>query len=100
MRLKTKLTLVAVALLTLSACNKAEKVEPAPVLDTDQAKQAYALGAGVLEVNAQKMARDDTIHIPTRDGATLRAKLWAEHAKPDERRMWAAMADLSLEAAE
>jgi len=44
MRLKTKLTLVAVALLTLSACNKTEKVEPAPVLDTEQAKQAYSLG--------------------------------------------------------
>lgn len=44
MRLKTKLTLVAVALLTLSACGKEEKVEAAPVLDTDQAKQAYSLG--------------------------------------------------------
>jgi len=44
MRLKTKLTLVAVALLTLSACSKEEKVEAAPVLDTDQAKQAYSLG--------------------------------------------------------
>ena len=56
---------------------------PMALLTPDQAKQAYALGAGVLEVNAQKMARDDTLHIPTRDGATLRAKLWAEHAKPN-----------------
>lgn len=44
MRLKTKLTLVAVALLTLSACGKDEKAPAAPVLDTDQAKQAYSLG--------------------------------------------------------
>jgi len=29
------------------------------------------------------MARDDTLHIPTRDGATIRAKLWAEHASPN-----------------
>ena len=54
---------------------------PLALLTPDQAKQAYALGAGVLEVNAQKMARDDTLHIPARDGAHLRAKLWAEHAK-------------------
>ncbi len=44
MRLKTKLTLVAVALLTLSACGKEEKPAAAPVLDTEQAKQAYSLG--------------------------------------------------------
>lgn len=44
MRVKTKLTLIAVALLTLSACNKEQKAEPAPVLDTEQAKQAYSLG--------------------------------------------------------
>lgn len=44
MRLKTKLTLVAVALLTLSACSKEEKAAPAPVLETEQAKQAYSLG--------------------------------------------------------
>lgn len=44
MRLKTKLTLVAVALLTLSACGKDEKAAKAPVLETEQAKQAYSLG--------------------------------------------------------
>ena len=53
------------------------------LLTPEQAKQAFAAGAGVLEINAHKMARDDTLHIPTRDGATLRAKLWAEHAKPN-----------------
>ena len=55
---------------------------PMALMTPDQAKQAFAAGAGVLEINAHKMVRDDTLHIPTRDGATLRAKLWAEHAKP------------------
>ena len=55
---------------------------PMALLTPEQAKKAFAAGAGVLEVNLQKMVRDDTLHIPTRDGATLRAKLWAEHAKP------------------
>jgi acetyl esterase len=56
---------------------------PIALLSAEQAKQGYALGAAVLEVNPQKMARDDTLHIPARDGATLRAKLWAEHALPN-----------------
>ena len=56
---------------------------PMALLTPEQAKQTYASGAGVLELNAHKMARDDTVHIPTRDGATLRARLWAEHAKPN-----------------
>ena len=55
---------------------------PMALMTPEQAKKAFAAGAGVLEVNLQKMVRDDTLHIPTRDGATLRAKLWAEHAKP------------------
>ena len=56
---------------------------PMALLTPAQAKQAFAAGAGVLEINAHKMARDDTLHIPTRDGTTIRAKLWAEHAKPN-----------------
>lgn len=56
---------------------------PMALLTPQQAKQAFAAGAGVLEINAHKMRRDDTLHIPTRDGATLRAKLWAEHAQPN-----------------
>lgn len=56
---------------------------PMALMTPDQAKQAFAAGAGVLEINAHKMVRDDTLHIPTRDGTTLRAKLWAEHAKPN-----------------
>ena len=56
---------------------------PMALLTPAQAKQAFAAGAGVLEINAHKMVRDDTLHIPTRDGTTIRAKLWAEHAKPN-----------------
>lgn len=55
---------------------------PIAMLSADQAKAAYAAGAGVLEIDMHKMARDDTLHIPTRDGAQIRAKLWAEHATP------------------
>ena len=56
---------------------------PMALLTPEQAKQVFASGAGVLEVNAQKMVRDDTLHIPSRDGTLLRAKLWAEHAVPN-----------------
>jgi acetyl esterase len=44
----------------------------------DQAKRNYAAGAGVLEIEPHKMARDETLHIPTRDGQSLRARLWTE----------------------
>ncbi|WP_254795809.1 FKBP-type peptidyl-prolyl cis-trans isomerase [Arsukibacterium indicum] len=43
MRVTTKLSLIAVAMLTLSACQKEQQPE-APALDTEQAKQAYSLG--------------------------------------------------------
>jgi len=66
----------------LNAIAKAGR-PPIAMLSAAQAKQGYALGAGVLEVNAHKMARDDTLHIPVRDGSVLRAKLWAEHAAPN-----------------
>lgn len=54
---------------------------PLAMLTAQQAKEAYAAGAGVLEINAHKMVRDETLHIPTRDGAQLRAKLWAAEAQ-------------------
>jgi acetyl esterase len=66
----------------LNAIAKAGR-PPIAMLSAAQAKQGYALGAAVLEVNTQKMARDDTLQIPVRDGAVLRAKLWAEHAAPN-----------------
>lgn len=43
MRVTTKLSLIAVAMLTLTACQN-EKQPEAPALDTEQAKQAYSLG--------------------------------------------------------
>jgi len=44
MRVATKVSLIAAALISLSACQK-EAAEPAaPKLDTDNAKQSYALG--------------------------------------------------------
>lgn len=44
MRVATKVSLIAAALISLSACQK-EAAEPAaPKLDTDSAKQSYALG--------------------------------------------------------
>ncbi|MDX1677039.1 FKBP-type peptidyl-prolyl cis-trans isomerase [Arsukibacterium sp.] len=43
MRVTTKLSLIAAAMLTLTACQK-EKQPEAPALDTEQAKQAYSLG--------------------------------------------------------
>lgn len=46
MRLVTKMSLVAVAVITLAACQK-EAEQKAVVLDTDQAKQSYSLGVSV-----------------------------------------------------
>lgn len=46
MRLVTKMSLVAVAVMTLAACQKEAEQKPA-VLDTDEAKQSYSLGVSV-----------------------------------------------------
>ncbi|MEO3680008.1 FKBP-type peptidyl-prolyl cis-trans isomerase [Rheinheimera fenheensis] len=46
MRLVTKMSLVAVAVITLAACQKEVEQKPA-VLDTDEAKQSYSLGVSV-----------------------------------------------------
>ena len=56
---------------------------PIAMLSPEQAKAAYEVGAGVLELDARKMARDETLAIPVRDGSLLRARLWAEHAAPN-----------------
>jgi acetyl esterase len=50
---------------------------PIASLTAQQAKEAYALGAGVLEAPMPAMARDETLHITVRDRAQLRAKLWS-----------------------
>lgn len=46
MRLVTKMSLVAVAVITLAACQKEAEQKPA-ALDTDDAKQSYSLGVSV-----------------------------------------------------
>jgi acetyl esterase len=56
---------------------------PIAMLSAEQAKAAYEVGAGVLELDAHKMARDETLAIPARDGSLLRARLWTEHAAPN-----------------
>ena len=50
---------------------------PIATLTAQQAKEAYALGAGILEAPIPAMARDETLQISVRDGAQLRAKLWS-----------------------
>ena len=50
---------------------------PIATLTAQQAKEAYALGAGILEAPIPAMARDETLQITVRDGAQLRAKLWS-----------------------
>lgn len=47
MRLLTKVSLIAAAMITLSACQKEAAAPAAPVLDTDTAKQSYAMGVSV-----------------------------------------------------
>lgn len=59
-----------------------ENIERAghPALQTlspDQAKAAYEAGAGVLEIPPQPLARVDDLRVPTRDGQTLLARLFA-----------------------
>ena len=54
---------------------------PIATLSAHQAKEAYALGAGVLEAPMPAMARDETLHITVRDGSPLRAKLWSPVAR-------------------
>ena len=50
---------------------------PITSLTAQQAKEAYALGAGVLEAPMPAMVRNETLHITVRDGTQLRAKLWS-----------------------
>lgn len=45
-------------------------------LSPAQARQAYAAGAGVLELPSVPMARNQALDIPVRDGMTLHAMLW------------------------
>jgi FKBP-type peptidyl-prolyl cis-trans isomerase FkpA len=47
MRVFTKVSLIAAAVISLSACQKEAAAPVAPVLDTDAAKQSYAMGITV-----------------------------------------------------
>ena len=47
MRVLTKVSLIAAAMISLSACQKEAAAPVAPVLDTDAAKQSYAMGITV-----------------------------------------------------
>src|SRR5690606_38874944 len=49
---------------------------PFHALTPEQARQAYAAGAGVLEVSPPAMARTQDLRIRTRDGAELPARLY------------------------
>jgi acetyl esterase len=58
---------------------------PMHALSPDQAKAAYAAGAGVVDIPSHKLARVMDIAIPARDGFDLSARLYApasEHPLP------------------
>ena len=50
---------------------------PLHALSPDQAKAAYAAGAGVVDIPSHKLARVEDLVIPARDGFELRARLYA-----------------------
>ena len=50
---------------------------PMHALTPQQARAHYEAGAGVLDLAPHKMARDEALHVPTRDGAQLHARLVA-----------------------
>jgi acetyl esterase len=55
---------------------------PFHALSPEQARQAYAAGAGVLDISPPPMARTQDWRIPTRDGAELPARLFVPHEAP------------------
>ncbi|AOW13302.1 alpha/beta hydrolase [Hydrogenophaga crassostreae] len=50
---------------------------PMHMLSPAQAKQAYAAGAGVLDIPAHKLARVEDLELPARDGFQIPARLYA-----------------------
>ncbi len=56
---------------------------PLHTLSAPAAKQAYEKAAGVLEVPKPELARVQELHVPTRDGVRLRARLLAPSTEPD-----------------
>lgn len=55
---------------------------PLHALTPTQARQAYELGAGVLDIKPHSLACVQTLSVPTRDGALLNARLFAPSAEP------------------
>ena len=55
---------------------------PFHALTPEQARAAYAAGAGVLDMSPPPMARTQALRIPTRDGAQLPARLFLPSEAP------------------
>ncbi|MEK9950947.1 MAG: alpha/beta hydrolase [Curvibacter sp.] len=50
---------------------------PLHALTPQQARQVYEMGSGMLDIPGHKLARVQELAIPTRDGATIAARLYA-----------------------
>ena len=50
---------------------------PLHALTPQQARQVYEMGSGMLDIPGHKLARVEELSIPTRDGATIAARLYA-----------------------
>ncbi len=57
---------------------------PFHALTPAQAREAYALSAGVLDIRPHALARVQNLEIPTRDGTTLNARLFAASVEPGQ----------------
>lgn len=55
---------------------------PMHAMTARQARAFYEQGAGVLDLAPHKMARDELLSLPTRDGQALSARLWVPHSAP------------------
>lgn len=56
---------------------------PMHAMTPRQARAFYEQGAGVLDLAPHRMARDEALSLPTRDGHWLSARLWVPHGAPD-----------------
>ena len=54
---------------------------PMHTLSPEQARQVYEVGSGMLDIPGQKLARMQELSIPTRDGASIAARLYAPSAE-------------------
>lgn len=72
MRLMTKVSLIAVAVLTLSACNKDAEQQKPLVLDTDAAKQSYSLGLSAGRFIESTIQEHEKLGLPLASDAIVR----------------------------